>query len=223
MSVKYDFNPDKKHPLFIIRNGLYNSIVKHQHHLTGKMMDFGCGSKPYQSLFNHVSEYIGVDYSGEGHSHENEEIDIYYNGQMLPFEAEYFDSIFSSEVFEHLFNVEDILFELYRVMKYNGKIFVTCPFVWNEHEVPIDYARYTQFALKYLFEKNGFHIVVMDKSGNYITTLAQMLVLYMLTLKKLRPFIRITNWLAMFLEKRLPKRNDLYLSNIVIAQKIRKI
>ncbi|MBL7813562.1 MAG: methyltransferase domain-containing protein [Saprospiraceae bacterium] len=220
MSVKYDFNPDKKHPLFIIRNGLYNAVIRHRHHLTGKMMDFGCGSKPYQSLFSHVSDYIGVDYIGEGHIHDNEQIDVYYDGDKLPFEDDSFDSIFSSEVFEHLFNIDAILSELYRIMKSGGKILITCPFVWNEHEIPIDYARYTQFALKQLFEKHGFRIVVLDKSGNYITTVAQMIVLYMLTVRGMSRFVRVVNWTAIFLEKRLPIRNDLYLSNIVVAQKI---
>jgi SAM-dependent methyltransferase len=220
MSVSYNFNPNHKFPLYFIRNGLYNSVKKYSPMLTGKLLDFGCGSKPYESLFEHVNEYIGVDYNGEGHLHKNENIDFYYDGKKLPFDNESFDSVFSSEVFEHIFNIDEILPELHRVMKNEGKILVTCPFVWNEHEIPIDYARYTQFALKHIFEKYGFRIIAIEKSGNYITTLAQMLALYMLSISKLRRFIRFTNSIAIFLEKRLPMRNDLYLSNIVLAQKI---
>ena len=53
-------------------------------------MDFGCGSKPYKSLFN-VEEYLGVDYYNEGHPHENEQIDVFYDGKNLPFPDNYFD------------------------------------------------------------------------------------------------------------------------------------
>ena len=71
------------------------------------MMDFGCGSKPYKSLFN-VNEYVGVDYHGQGHSHVNEQIDVFYDGVLLPFPDNYFDSVFSTEVFEHVFNLENL-------------------------------------------------------------------------------------------------------------------
>ncbi len=52
-------------------------------------MDFGCSSKPYASLFK-VDEYVGVDYDNEGHPHQNEEIDVFYNGKELPSLDEYF-------------------------------------------------------------------------------------------------------------------------------------
>ncbi|MBK8311763.1 MAG: class I SAM-dependent methyltransferase [Chitinophagaceae bacterium] len=110
----------------------------------------GCGSKPYKSLFN-VNEYVGVDYHGQGHSHENEQIDVFYDGVLLPFPDNYFDSVFSTEVFEHVFNLEEMILEIKRVMKPGAKILVTCPFAIPEHEQPNDYARYSSFGLKHLF------------------------------------------------------------------------
>jgi ubiquinone/menaquinone biosynthesis C-methylase UbiE len=119
-------------------------------------LDFGCGCKPYESLFSNASQYTGLDFESEGHPYANEKIDLFYDGKSIPFKNAHFDAVFSSEVFEHVFNLEEIIPELNRVMKKGGKILVTCPFVWNEHEVPIDYARYTLFALNHLFEKKRF-------------------------------------------------------------------
>ena len=75
--VPYDFNPSISHPLYWIRKGLYNKINLYSGELSGRLLDFGCGAKPYQSLFTKVTEYVGVDYAGEGHDHSNESIDVF--------------------------------------------------------------------------------------------------------------------------------------------------
>ncbi|MBK8300784.1 MAG: methyltransferase domain-containing protein [Chitinophagaceae bacterium] len=72
--------------------------MKNASSLEGKMMDFGCGTKPYKPLLQTSKEYIGVDYNGEGHSHKNEQIDVMYDGKTIPFEDNTFDSILSTEV-----------------------------------------------------------------------------------------------------------------------------
>jgi SAM-dependent methyltransferase len=229
------FNPGIDQTFYFIRTSLYRKVKEFAPELQGRMLDFGCGSKPYQPLFCNVKEYIGLDYDGEGHSHHNENIDVYYNGKVIPFENGYFDSIFSSEVFEHLFNIEEILPELHRVLKTKGKILITCPFVWNEHEVPIDFARYTRFALKDMMEKNGFEVLKQDKSGNYLSTLYQLRVQYIAdhllpaipVLGKLKFFITnvrpivvliMNAWFSAW-HKVLPKPDDLYLNNILLAEK----
>ncbi len=230
------FNPPLRSSLYYIRKLLLQKIVQYSSLLQGKLLDFGCGAKPYKSLFTNVSEYVGVDYSSEGHSHANEHIEFFYDGKTLPFDDGSFGSIFSSEVFEHIFNLEEIIPELHRVLQLNGKILITCPFVMTEHEVPIDYARYTQFALKHLFEKNGFKIIKIDKSGDFLVAIHQMLMLYLSEhflykipllgnikafTSNIRPIIiYIFNALFYVAHAILPKTNTLYLNNIVLAEKI---
>jgi SAM-dependent methyltransferase len=160
-------------PFFIIRRGLFRGIMQYKHYMKGKLLDFGCGSKPYINLFQ-VSEYIGTDIAVSGHDHHNEHIDVYYDGKTLPFDENTFDSILCSEVFEHLFNLEDILKELYRVLKPGGYMLVTVPFVWDEHEVPYDFGRYSSFGIKHLMEKHGFKMEAYHKSTTYFQTIIQM-------------------------------------------------
>ena len=194
-------------------------------------MDFGCGSKPYKSLFN-VEEYLGVDYYNEGHPHENEQIDVFYDGKSLPFPDNYFDSVLCSEVFEHIFNLDEILKEINRVMKPGSQIMITCPFVWNEHEVPYDFARYTRFALQDMLNKNGFEILHFEKAGNFITTITQLWILYWHTIlyKKIKKvsalrilykgfFVILPNGLGIILNKLLRSESSLYLNNVVVAKK----
>lgn len=226
-----DFSPSVLNPFFFIRKGLKAGVEKYASNLTGKMMDFGCGTKPYRSLFQ-VEEYIGVDFENPGHPHDNERIDIFYDGLTIPLPDGYFDSVLSSEVFEHIFNLDHVLRELNRVMKPGGKLLVTCPFVWNEHEVPYDYARYTRFALADILKRNGFEIMEFSKTGNFVTATYQLWILYWYHLlyprtKKIAIlrwiykifFVFFPNLLGIFSNIILPKQYSFYLNNVVLAQK----
>ena len=46
---------------------------------------------------------------------------------QLPFEKGFFDSVFSSEVIEHVPNVSSFLWEIKRVLRRNGTLYLTTP------------------------------------------------------------------------------------------------
>jgi SAM-dependent methyltransferase len=218
-------------PFYFIRDLLYRSIRAHANQLTGHLLDFGCGSKPYQHLFTHTKTYTGVDFEGGGNPYEKTRVDVYYDGKHLPFETNHFDSVLATEVFEHLFNLDEILQELKRVLKPGGKMLITCPFLWPEHEQPWDFARYSSFGIKALLERHGFQVVVQEKTGNYLLCVHQLIVLYIYYLIPKIPvlyhllylvitlfFTLLTLLLQLVLPKKL-KRNDLYLNNVLVVQK----
>jgi SAM-dependent methyltransferase len=232
-AIAYDFNPGVRSPVFLTRNRLLKGIAGFAPVLTGKLMDFGCGSKPYRSLFQ-VTEYIGVDFENPGHPHLNEQIDIFYDGKHIPFVDETFDSIFCSEVFEHVFNLDEVLEELNRVLKPGGQILVTCPFAICEHEAPNDFARYSSFGLKHLFGKHGFETVELRKTGNNVEVVFQLWIMYIH--QHINPYFRkipvfrsafrfftytLSNACALLFSKMLPDRRDLYLNNVILGRKKR--
>ncbi len=231
-TISEDFNPKLSYPAYFVRKRLLTGIRKYSHHLTGTMLDFGCGSKPYKSLFN-VTNYVGLDFENPGHSHQNEQIDIFYDGKHIPAADNYFDSAFSSEVFEHVFNLPEMLPEIYRVLKPGAPILVTCPFAICEHEAPNDYARYSSFALKHMMEKNGFEVLAYEKLGNSIEVIFQLLSIYIqfhITphLKKIPLLGSAFQWItcsflnvvAIGLGKIFPKGDELYLNNIIVCKKV---
>lgn len=234
--VAKQFRPNLLHPLYFIRNGLYEGIKKQASKLTGDVLDFGCGAKPYKNLFTHCSSYVGVDYDGGGHEHTNEEIEFYYDGKTLPFVDAQFDGIFSSEVFEHLFTPIDILPEINRVLKTGGKLLITCPFAWPEHEKPYDYARYTLFALTDMLQKEGFKVITTDKCGNFFTATHQLQTQFVyqyvcgkFSLNNRVPFlatlmrnilIPLMNVGGLIGNAILPTNKDFYLNNVLLAEKI---
>jgi SAM-dependent methyltransferase len=231
MALSKEFSPNIFHPFYFIRRGLSQAIFAHKDEFHGRMLDFGCGSKPYKSFFK-VDEYIGVDYENPGHPHQNEDIDIFYDGKHIPVGDAYFDCALSSEVFEHIFNLDEVLKEINRVLKPGAKLLITCPFVWNEHEVPHDYARYTIFALEDMLKKHGFEVLKVSKTGNFITAIYQVRNLYFYTvlypkLKKIAPLRWIYKFLFVFMINLCGKimnflfggNSSLYLNNVILARK----
>ena len=229
--VRNEFDPPITNPGYLTRKRLLKGILRHAPLLSGRMLDFGCGSKPYRALFE-VEEYIGLDFENPGHPHLNEQIDVFYDGKRVPFEDASFDSIFSSEVFEHVFNLPDVLTELRRVLKPGGLILVTCPFAICEHEVPNDFARYSSFGLRDLMDKHGFEMVKQEKTGNSVETVFQLWIMYIH--QHITPVVRripvvrsafrfftytCLNLWGLLLSKLLPNRQDLYLNNIIVCKR----
>ena len=218
-------------PFYIIRKGLLDGVREISLHLKGgKLLDLGCGSKPYEDIFE-VDEYTGVDIEVSGHDHSSSRIDKFYDGKVIPFRDHHFDSVFSSEVFEHVFNLEELLDEISRVLKPGGRLAFTCPFVWDEHEIPYDFARYTSFAIKHLLYKHNFKLIILKKSTGYIETVMQMLAAYfwqhVLPKNKylkliLTPFlVAPINIFGLILKIILPKNRNFYHNNIVVAEKVK--
>jgi SAM-dependent methyltransferase len=234
MKKTIDFKPNITKSFFLTRSKLYANIKENTKFLHGKMMDIGCGSKPYKELIS-VNEYIGVDFQGEGHSHENEEIDVFYDGKTIPFENDTFDSVLSSEVFEHVFNLPELLCEINRVMKTDANLVITCPFIIAEHEAPNDFARYTSFGIKHLLNTHGFEIIYYKKIGTSIESIMQVFLSYFdsYVISKLNFFkplkvllgpiiIAIINITAIVLNFILPKRQDAFLNHIIVCKKKKK-
>ncbi len=219
-------------PFFFTRKELYKAIAAKAPLFKGKLIDLGCGTKPYACEFANVSEYIGLDIEQSGNHDTKSYIDMFYDGKTFPLENNSVDGFFSSETFEHIFNLEEIIIEINRVLKKDGLLLATCPFLWPEHEVPYDYARYTSFAIKNLLESKGFEIVAFEKTGNYFTAILQMQALYLYFFINKIPllnhifFILFISPIFIFgslINKILPKfmkRKDLYLNNVILAKKI---
>jgi SAM-dependent methyltransferase len=214
-------------PFYFARKGLVENIESFSLFVTGKTLDVGCGSKPYQKLFN-VSEYIGLEIDSE-HNRKNKKADYFYQGDNFPFTDEEFDSVISNQVLEHIFNTDIFFSEINRVLKPQGVLLITVPFVWDEHEQPDDYARYSSFGLKYLLEKHGFKILEYRKSMNDVRIIFQLInaYLYKKTVTSNQYINLITTILLMssfnilgeLLSRILPKNDDLYLDSIILAQK----
>lgn len=215
-------------PFFLIRRDLFRNIRSLAPQLSGKLIDFGCGRKPYENLFT-VDQYIGLDIEQTGHDHKNSKVDVFYDGKNIPFPDETFDSLFFSEVLEHVFNVDEVLTEITRVLKPGARALITVPFSWNEHEVPYDFGRYTSFGVQHLLKEKGFRVIEYRKSGHYSRVIFQLSSLYFFELFKKfgKPgyilamlFIVPIHLIGSVISFLFPRNNTLYFNNIILAEKV---
>ena len=218
-------------PFYFARKGLYQNVTDLIPSLDGKLLDIGCGTKPYENICN-VDKYIGLEIDDEG-NRQHKFADAFYDGKTMPFKDKEFDSILSNQVFEHVFNPNEFLREINRITKIDGLFLITVPFVWDEHEQPYDYARYSSFGLKYILSENGFEIIEHRKSNNGLEAIFQLIndYIFKITITKsiyINLFITLilmapVNIIGLVLSKILPKNNDLYLDNIVLSKKIKDV
>lgn len=165
-------------PYFIARYYLYNNIKNFAKTVgPAKILDVGCGSKPYKDLFG-TNEYVGIDIQGGGHLDEKKSIDAYFDGKTIPYGAESFDVVLCTQVLEHVEDPDALLRESYRVLKNNGIIYLTMPFIWPEHEVPYDFRRFTRFEHEKIFKDAGFKIEKIDSTCGVFGTCGQLISAY---------------------------------------------
>jgi len=214
-------------PFYHARRGLLENLRVFFPELGGEVLDVGCGRQPYRR-FLRATRYVGLDVDTPV-TRALRKADLFYDGRRIPFAAASFDAVLCSQVLEHVFAPEEFLAEIRRVLRPGGRLVLTVPFVWDEHEQPADFARYSSFGLRALLERNGFEVVAQRKSvadARAVTQLAAAWV-YKVTRSRWRPL----NWsvqLALIAPLNLagavagavlPHNEDLYLDNVVLARR----
>ena len=185
--------------------------------------------RPYESYFP-KNCYVGVDIEQSGRSIEMKAPDYFYDGRVLPFADSSFDGVLSTQVLEHVPNARSMLAEMNRVLKPGGGILISLPFVWQEHEEPYDFGRFTSFGIIELLNSNGFKIETMVKDTGAIEAMAVTLNVYIIhnlipPVPGIRRIAAVTicfpiQLMAILLQKILPDSGQFYLNIIVHAKKI---
>jgi SAM-dependent methyltransferase len=195
-----------------------------------RMLDVGAGQCQYKPYFTHL-DYVAQDSGVGDETWDFSQIDIKSEIYDIPVEANSFDYILCTQVMEHLQYPHKAFTEFARILKPGGLLFVTCPFVWKEHQKPHDFFRYTQFSLKFLAEENNFEVVELNKEGGKYITIARMFIdinlttqihnqyLRYLIMALFYPFKFLIGFVAYYLDK-LDRVKDLTIQYEGIFRKI---
>lgn len=131
---------------------------------------------------------------------------------MSKINSETIDVINAIELFEHVEEIEKALSECQRVLKTDGKLIISTPFLWQIHADPFDFQRWTSTKWKLELEKRNFEIENFFVMGKYYTHLAEIIKLKLkYGSKKERFFLKIIipllNLVSRFDNKHKVKKN----------------
>lgn len=197
-------------------------------HARGDVLDIGCGNKPYEQLFTGGGRYVGCDIVQSS----GNRVDVICDVTNIPLEDGQFDTVFSTQVLEHVADHQKMLNEAYRLLRPGGKIILSAPMAWEHHEMPYDFFRFTRSGMEYIFEKAGFKVIKIKANGGKWAFIGQLRQNVMMSSGRgkgaLKPIIRIAHKLVLkyylnlkySLLERLDKDEDFVTLNfVVVAEK----
>ena len=214
-------------PFFIARRALWGAMRDFAPEVRGRVLDVGCGTQPYRSLYAPES-YRGLEIDSP-QARSRGVADDFYDGRLMPYRDAEFDTVLCNQVLEHSFEPARLLAEIARVLKPGGRLVLTVPFAWDEHEQPQDFARYSSFGLRALVEGSGLKILAHRKLNASAAAVFQLwngylhktcvtrsaLVNAALCAVLMAPF----TILGVVLGRILPGNPDLYLDHAMLAEK----
>lgn len=122
-------------------------------HIKGRALDVGCG---LGDMLRFRLETIGVDINPRLVEHcKSIGLEAYVmESDKLPFPDKIFDTVILDNVLEHLSSPNNLIYEIKRVLKFNGTIIIGVPGKcgWNadlDHKVYYDESKLTQLGDKF--------------------------------------------------------------------------
>jgi SAM-dependent methyltransferase len=142
--------PSRGLPSYWIRAPLARWLEAEGRTATGlRILDVGCGVKPYLPFFERASDYVGVDVVA------NEYADVIAPVEALPLDDASFDLVLCVQVLEHADDPAQAVRELHRVTKPGGRVLASTHGTQVYHPSPQDHWRWTHTGLERLFLTNA--------------------------------------------------------------------
>ena len=137
----------------------------------GEMIDIGCGRQPYRSYFTHLTRVVTCDHDASRGS-----VDFACPAHAIPVADASFDTVLCTEVLEHVPDPLAVWHEFYRILRPGGKVLLTTPMYWPEHETPYDFFRYPEHGLRHLAASSGFLVEELWPRGGVWALLGQVVI-----------------------------------------------
>ena len=171
-----------------------------------RVLDVGCGQKPYLPFFAPSAlEYVGID------SVENPAAEVQGSIEDLPFADDSFDVVVCTQVLEHCDDPALAVSELHRVTRPGGRVLLSTHGVQAYHPSPVDHWRWTHTGLERLFAMSAdWASVEVTAASGTASCLGMLVAVYLgLALKRVharplaRPIVWAVNSAAATLDARL--------------------
>jgi SAM-dependent methyltransferase len=193
-----------------------------EEHCRGRVLDAGAGRGAYRDmLLRYADEYVGMDIG------KSNATSVVGDAQRLPFADESFDTVFCSQVLEHVQEPWKALAEMRRVLKPGGCLILTVPHMSWLHNEPYDFYRYTVHGLRFLLTQAGFEEVKMKPAGGLLSLLGHIPATVLMNLTYgvpvLHPLVRVLNrfwvYVVSALDESVEKKKIFALNYVCVFRK----
>ncbi len=130
------------------------------------VLDAGAGEARHKKHFLH-GRYLALDVGCGDSTWNYSKIDIRGDLEKIPLRNSSVDCILCMAVLEHTRHPHMVLFEFARVLKSGGTLLMVAPFLWEEHQIPHDYFRFTRYGIRSLFESSHLRIDLLNPMGGF--------------------------------------------------------
>jgi SAM-dependent methyltransferase len=127
-------------------------------------LDAGAGEGRHGKYFL-PGTYIALDRGTGDPAWDYSQLDVIGDLEDLPLLDQSVERILCNVVLEHTRDPGGVIAEFGRVLKDGGRLHLVVPFLWEEHQVPRDYFRFTRHGVQLLFEGLPFHLDVLEPMG----------------------------------------------------------
>ena len=151
--IKHAFNQinNNKTPIRIFHNYFLKNIE-----ISEKTIDIGSGQ--HSSYLNFLKKKnVNLFFSDKFHKKEENFIEVDLENDLKINDHTY-DTVIMFNVLEHIENYENLISEVFRILKPGGKLEIFVPFMHRYHEDPKDVFRPTHSYLNKCLEKNKFKV-----------------------------------------------------------------
>ncbi len=139
------------------------------------VVDAGAGEGRFKALLAH-SNYIGIDFAEGDPSWDYSKLDVIGRLEELPFPDASFDHVLSIVVLEHTPQPARVIEEFRRILKPGGMVHLVVPHMWEEHQRPHDFFRFTSGGIRYLLQSAGIRIRRIHPIGGFFWQLGRRLI-----------------------------------------------
>jgi SAM-dependent methyltransferase len=210
------FQVGPSHAWFLHYRSLFADLQKTARLARGRMLDIGCGNKPFEEVFREsVSAHFGCDVVQSSESRA----DVICSATDLPFKDESFGTVLITQVIEHVADHQAMLREAFRVLEGNGVLILSGPMYWPLHEEPHDFFRFTEHGFRFILQKIRFESIKIVNNGGKWALCGQVIIHTISNTRLNRPIlIRGINRLFAFLDDTHPSRDN-PMNYVVVAKK----
>lgn len=141
--------------------------------LAGRVLDVGCGGKPYRTWCTSATDYVGIDFV------DGPAVDfVIHPNQPWPLPSASFDALLGIQTLATVRDPVHVVGEMARVLHPGGMAVVSASFLVASGAAPNDFRRYSAEGLRLLLGEH-FVVTTLRREGGIGSTLALLMLGWM--------------------------------------------